>query len=275
MYDLDQQYNGTNALAVYDANFSDADLESQFFWTIATIIATLENMFDWLKSDITKIVDNERYGHVGWYKKMALKFQYGAGINDNYSEQAMSDFAEQTVYPTEDAGLQVVKNAFAEDNNNGIGVTIKITGEDSNGDFTPLPSPEADAFRNYMNRIKPAGIPLTIINAPADNLKLNIIIYFDPLILDNAGVSILNGNKPVEIAIKKYLHDIEFNGEFIRMKLVDAIQTVEGVAVVENVEAYYSHRAGWLPIQVKHAPFSGYMNLQIPQNLTITFIPIN
>lgn len=260
-----------NPIDFYNSKFKETSIESNIIWVVATCMATVENLFDWHKSELTKIVENERYGHLGWYAKMALLFKYGANISNTYNEND-PDFAEGTIYDETAEGENIVKYAVATENNDKAGVVLKIAGE-NNGNFEAITASQLLSFTAYINRIKPAGIPINIINQNGDRLTLIILIYYDPLVLMGDGTSIINGNKPVEDAIINYLKSIDFNGEFIKMKLVDEIQKAEGVSIVENTTATAAIGTNQaINIQVKYTPYSGYMTLDLNNDLQITYL---
>jgi hypothetical protein len=275
LYGLEEEYaNSTiDNAAFYDNHFSQVSIETIIINIVAVVAATIENMFDWFTADIKKIVESERYGHAGWYKKMALLFQFGENINNEYSPESTSDFAESAIYANENPELQVIKYAFAESSATGTGVNIKIAGE-TDGELSPLTSDQIKAFTAYMNRIKPAGIPLNIINRNADRLIIELTIYYNPLVLDSDGSKISDGSRPVEEAINGYLNSIEFNGEFINMKIIDAIQQAIGVEIAELTRSAQQHEGYPVTdIEVKFTPDSGYMRLDFENDLFITYIP--
>jgi hypothetical protein len=264
-----------NPLNVYNLRFKEVSIETQLITIVAVVIASLENMFDWLKADVEKAINEERYGHVGWYQKMALLFRYGQDINSEYSPNSTSDFAESTVYSDDGLSesqikeLQIVKYAFAADRGD-FGVLLKITGG-TQGNFTMLEPEQQEVFEAYINRIKPAGIPVEVRNMTGDQLFLKLWIQYNPLILDTSGKRISDNTYPVEDAINSYLNAIEFNGEFVKMKLVDTIQAVEGVEIVENT--YAAQISGTAAVEAeivaKHSPYAGYMRLS---GLEITYV---
>ncbi|MDD4395692.1 MAG: hypothetical protein PHQ33_07390 [Bacteroidales bacterium] len=268
----------------YNNNFGNVSVETCLIYVFATCAVVLEKMMDWFTEDVTQMISEERYGHTGWYEKKALQFRYGADINTNYlpdPENAVDgDFAENDVYPelsdtSELEELQVVKYAYCEDNGN-RGILLKIAGI-SNDILAPLDEIQLEAFTQYMNRIKPAGIPISVINSDSDRLTLNIQIYYNPLVLNGNGELIVDtAVKPVENAIRNYLNSIEFNGEFISMKLIDAIQAVDGVDIAELVEATQQH-ANYAPetINTRYAPYSGYFIINIDEDCQIDYIPNN
>jgi hypothetical protein len=244
-------------------------------WVFATCSAAVYNVFDWFKEDVTFMIDNERYGHLGWYNRIAKMFRYGENISESYTYDGGS-FSESSIYPEELtadelAEANVVKHAFAMENSGSIGVALKVASIDGDT-VTQLTSNQLSAFTGYINRVKPAGIPVRIINEPAERLKLVLKIWVNPLVLDLQGNRINGGGNPVETAINQYLNSIEFAGEFVVMRLIDFIQRVEGVSVVSFISASSIVGGVETAITGRHTPNSGYMKLDETEGLTITYI---
>ena len=271
------EYDGTtedDALAFYAANISAVSVESVLIWIVAACVAVVENMMDWHKKEIDTKIARERYGHAGWYEQMALKFQYGDGLSVNYTADpdanAMDgDFAESTEYATVDPEKQIVKYAYCEDDEDGIGVVLKVAKDNGNGHFTYLdPENELPAFKAYLLRVKPAGVPVEVISQGAEELNLTMTIYYDPLVLKHNGTKITDGENPIKTAVNRYLNSIGFNGELTIQALVDAIQVAEGVRLV----GFDSATANGEQITHKYTPYSGYMSVNFDQ-CAITYEP--
>ena len=110
---------------------------------------------------------------------------------------------------------------------------------DNNGRPVALSTDILSAFENYMNRVKIAGVVLNIYSREADSLIISASVTVDPLVIDRNGVKISDGTRPVETAIDNYLNNIVYGGTFNKTKLVDSIQSVEGVSDVLLGECQY------------------------------------
>lgn len=290
IYNLESQYIDENiagddaaAVVFFNKYIGVISVTAVIISCIATVAALLQNLFSYHKEDVEKIVDNERYGHKGWYENMALKFQYSSALNVNYTEipdpnAIDGDFSEEDVYTPIDATLQIVKYAYAEEQPTGFGVLLKIAKEAS-GQLMPLgdgnngTDNEITPFTSYMNRIKPAGVPLTIRNTVPDRLFLNLRIYYDPLIVNSSGELLSDTSiKPVETAIQSYLNSLNFNGEFINMKLIDAVQQAQGVVVAELMSSQAQYAGNNAQnIEDRYTPYSGYMQLDFTNDLIVDY----
>jgi len=126
---------GLDPNKTFDEQFSPVSIESLTIDAHATAGASIETMHEWHLQEITRIVEQERYGYAGWYAKMMRLFQFSTQINYDYSEDSLQ-FGEGTLYdntgltPEDIEELRIIKFAFAFDNMNAIGVTIKIAKPD-------------------------------------------------------------------------------------------------------------------------------------------------
>lgn len=290
LYSLQEAWDAQNQqqtnLEFYEAHFSIVSIETIFIYLIATVAHTIEELFDKHKAEITHIVETERFGLPGWYRKMALQFRYGVTVNDNFNNPDYyapdGDFAITDIYPEayqdDEHYPRIVKYAYAEETAEHLGVTIKIAKE-TDGVLSPLDDGTDDtaneiaAFKAYMNRIKPAGIPIAVVNRPADELVLWLKVSYDPLVLDQYGRLLSDTSvKPVETAIQQYLNSIEFNGKFIPMKLIDAVQQAQGIKIVEIISATGRHDGYTAePITMYYIPKAGYMKLAANNGLIINY----
>ena len=102
-------------------------------------------------------------------------------------------------------------------------------------------------------------------------------IYRDVLVIDENGVSILNGDKPVEKAIRAYMKTLPFNGELVLNDLIAHIRAVEGVDdanITIATSSFYdtatSSYTAFQPINVKTIPIAGYF--EIENFNTVTYV---
>ncbi|HJT74627.1 MAG TPA: hypothetical protein VJ720_11425 [Chitinophaga sp.] len=239
-------------------------------WTyvVAVSVWALENLFDLHKSEVNTLINEKAPHSLRWYANKAKDFQYGSELvpeEDYYDNTGLSedDVEEQKII----AFSAVVEQAK--------GLRLKVA-RIVNGDLDALSIIQRDAFEEYMNRIKDAGVnPLVIESLPADSLKLALTIYYNPLVLDNTG-SRLDGTDPDPVGkkVKEYLKTLPFNGTMVLAYLVDALQQVDGVVIphIEQAQARY----GSLPytaFDVKYSPDAGYLRILNDTDLTITYIP--
>ena len=238
----DEDRTEDDRITYYDANFSAVSVETCLIYVVATCAAAIENMFDWFKQDVNKIISEERYGYRGWYVNKAKEFEY--------------------------SGNKIISHASCEEMN--FGVKMKVA-KGIAGSLQQLDSSEELAFSTYINRIKPAGIPVQIINQPADAIKIAMDVYYDPIVLDsyNAMQTIVNG-------INQYLQNIDFNGVYTSMEMVDYLQSIDGLGIIEvdEVETKPAGENSYSPIEngCRSVPVSGYYVLDNDSDIRLHIV---
>jgi hypothetical protein len=215
----------------------------------------LEMLFDFFKADVNETIDRMKPHSRRWYGEMAKKFQYG------YNLVADSDYYNNTGIPEAvvEASRIIAFVAVVEQEK---GVRIKVA-KYNGTDLVALTAPELAAFTFYMNRIKDAGVKLTITSSVADELKLVMRVRYNPLVLSSAGSRIDGASStPVDDAVRLYLKNLPFNGVYSLQRHVDVIMAVEGVddLAIDLVQSRY----GALPftnINIDRIPDSGYLRI--------------
>lgn len=207
----------------WSGSFSSVSLESIMFFIVAACCHVLEVVFE----EYVKVVDDKVsmavVASVPWYYKMAKAFQYGDSL-------VLNEDTQQYGYATIDESKQVVKYAAVRDR--GTSVQILVSGE-KDGKPVALSNSVLTVFKEYMNRVKVAGVVLNISSKESDKLSISATISVDPLVIDENGVKLSDGTKPIEEAIENHLKDIQYGGTFNKTKLINAILSVDGVEDVE------------------------------------------
>lgn len=238
---------------------SKASLWQLDLWIIATIAAAFDINLDNQLADMEKVAAKSRYGTEPWYVDVAKAFQYGDAL-------VYADL--QWNYPVVNPDNQVIKLASAKEGQGRVNLKIATI---VSGVLQPLTTLQFNAVQAYFTLKKPSGIRLNIINDNPDDLSLQLIVNYDPLVLTSAGELISSpGTFPVEDARKAYLQALEFDGAFELMSLVNYVQAAKGVKSVYVDSA--SARYGTNPFQSfteRYYPNAGY--LQIHSTSTITY----
>lgn len=240
-------------------------------WVEIVVIAiwSFELLFDAHKADITQQIESDKSHRLNWYRKKALDFQYGADLVDgeDYFDNAGID--QDTIN-----AQKIIAEAAAVESP--AKVLIKVVKEDA-GELVPLDSSEYDAIKYYFSRIKDAGIKLEIISQNPDKIKVDLDIYYNPLILDSEGKRIDGlDSKPVQTAIINYLRDLEFDGEFIAEKMIDYIQAVEGVEKLHLntcLAAKYDNPS-FTSVGVSYNPYAGVLQFYDENDIDLKFIHV-
>jgi hypothetical protein len=221
---------GLSVEDTFKGSFSTVSLESILFYIVAVCCHVMEVLFDQFRADVDEKISRAVVASVPWYYKIARAFQYGDALT--FDEET-----QQYVYPEVDETKQVVKYVAVRDR--GTSVQILASGE-KNGSPAVLDDNVLTAFKQYLNRVKIAGVVLAVRSLPADSVSIAATVTVDPLVINQSGMRISDGTYPVERAVKEYLANIVYGGTFNKTKLVDAIQNVEGVTDVELTACTYS-----------------------------------
>ena len=214
----------------FDDSFSAVSIENILFYIVAACSHVLEVLFDQFKADVDDKISRAVVASVPWYYKIAKEFQYGDALIFN---EATLQYGYEQVSEKK----RIVKYVAVRDR--GISVEILASAE-AGGQPAILSDDVLTAFKQYLNRVKIAGVILSVRSLPADNISITATIRIDPLVIDRTGTRIEDGSFVVENAVNAYLRNIIYGGTFNKTKLVDAIQNVEGVLDVELHECKYS-----------------------------------
>lgn len=224
---------GLNPLHTFEEEFSLVSLENLLFNAIAFCIFSLEKLMDLFRSDVEERIASTRPHTKSWYREKALAFLFGfeLGETDIYDT---TGFTDDVV-----AAAKIVSNAAAiKTVISGAGaLRIKAVRTVAN-ELQPLTAPQLIALSEYMNLVSDAGTTVLCTSGAADDLKLNLDIYYDALVLGADG-SRLDGTdlEPVKTAIKDHLKSLKFNGSFVSTYLTDDLQKVSGVILPVIKEA--------------------------------------
>jgi hypothetical protein len=191
-------------------------------WICAFGIWTHEKLWDVFQTTFLATAEGLIPGTLQWYVNETKAFQYGDDLvwdGDKYEY-------EDTVSAEAEAKRIITQAAAVESNRQLI---IKVA-KGEIGSLTVLTTDEENAYSGYLEQIKFAGTGTTIINSVADDMKVQLIVTYDPLVLSDDGELLSTpGTYPVNDAITNYLQEIPFNNEFTVAAMIDAIQAVSGV----------------------------------------------
>lgn len=259
-----QSYYELDSSKTFDEQFSIVSFESILFGIFAVAIFVLESLFDTHKTELENLVATKKPHSEKWYRQKALDFQYGFDLLPDSDLFDNTGYTDDTITASKIIKYAAVKQAEAESV-----LVLKIATE-TDGELTPISETQQEAFSQYISEIKDAGVAIRTINYLPDILKLTMRIYRDSLVLDENGVSRIDGTKPVELAISQYLKQLPFNGELVLFDLQEFIKNnAAGVVIPEIVKA----ETKWIDvalddygsfenINVRKIPVSGYFKIE-------------
>lgn len=242
-----------------------------WLYIVSYAIWVLETLFDEHKAEVSDIILQQKPHSKTWYRNKARAFQYGFDLYDDTDV-----FNNENRTDEEIENSKIIKYAAVTEAVNESRIILKIARED-NGELAPIPAPEKESFDAYVDEFRDAGVIVTIINYLPDILRLNLKIYYDPLLLTSSGVAITGpnrGKKPVEIALQEYMKELDFDGQLILALLIDKLQKTEGVKIPHLVNAASSWidatgttYATFENIAVRKIPVSGYFKIENFNNI--------
>jgi hypothetical protein len=253
----------------FDNQFSNVSIENLFLYIVALSIYILEQLYDDHKSDVETTLSNMRPHSLKWYVEKAKAFQFG----DEYNLVDGTDY-----YTKEDEDAQIVAYAAAAEKNGTL--LLKVAKKNTDGNLEPLSKVstgeqdnEFTPFKEYISRVKDAGVKVDVISDVGDDLNISIDIWYDPLVLNKNG-ELLDGSgvKPAEVTIKEFIISLPFNGEFVLAKLVEALVNTQGIdfPVIHSIQQSKYDANDWTDVTGKVVPYAGYFNI-LEKNFNINY----
>ena len=163
--------------STWNGSFSSVSLENIIFFIVAACCHVLESIFELYIKDVDEKISMAVVASVPWYYKMAKAFQYG-------DQLVLNETTQQYGYAIIDESKQVVKYAAVRDR--GTSVQILVSG-DKNGMPVALSNDVLTVFKQYMNRVKVAGVVLSVRSKEADKIIIKAKIYVDSLVINTDG----------------------------------------------------------------------------------------
>jgi hypothetical protein len=205
-------------------------------FVVSAAMFTFEVIADNLQSVIQGIADTAPSGNESWLRRQILNFQYTDTVTINTTDSTADNYFVPVYDPVTPAN-RIVTQAVVSDGTAGS-VIIKVA-KGTAGSLTPLTAPESTALSNYYygtsstEGIGFAGVRATFVSLDSDRLYVDADIYY----LGQYVEATVKTN--VIAAIDAFLAtfaDDNFGGNVYMIRLVDAIQAVEGVSRVTLTE---------------------------------------
>lgn len=222
----------------------------QIVWVFANVFRTHEQI-------VTKNAENSRPQNVPNYTQMVYDFIDGVPIIHNGNAFVFDLTGIDNVEER-----KIVKRCAVKESN--LGILVKVATE-VGGVLQPLTTEQANRLYLYIDKNTQPGVGFRLINETADQLKLNLTVYVDPLTIELATGKQLNVTGdiyPVKDAINSYLAALEFNGGFVKNFFSKTIEKASGVklATINLLQWKYAS----LPFQdlgIYRIPNSGHFKI--------------
>lgn len=248
--------------------FSMASLENIIFYVFAVAVWALEKLFDLHRADVDARIEQLEPHTLRWYVSKAKAYMQGQKLVTDCDYYDTEGMTEQDI-----AAAKVVKYAVATESN--TVVYIKVARE-VDGNPAALTAGQLEGLTSYMNEIKDAGVSVQLRNEPADQMRISLLIYYDPtlLIIDANGNGSQNGKDPVRETTKRVIENLPFNGRFRKSDLMAALQALPCVEVadIKSVKVKPRNGAEWQTVEGYDRPYSGYYSIDA---LTVDYQPYN
>ena len=236
--------------ATFSAHFSRVSVESLLFYIVACATWVLENLFDKHREDVENRIEAILPHRPKWYRDKVLAFMKNKTLvpdMDYYNTDGMND--------SDIEAARVVKYAAATEAVDASLLTIKVAGE-SDGHRAPLDTETEKQLLAYIGEIKDAGVRINLVNKSADIFQCELDIYYDAVLLPEVVETACRE------AIKNYIENLPFNGEYTNMALIDELQKIEGVRIVEfgNAKNEVSGESTPTIINARCTPTAGYFS---------------
>ncbi|MFC4262482.1 hypothetical protein ACFOWM_06320 [Ferruginibacter yonginensis] len=233
---------------------------------ISFVTLDIQKLFDAFKQEVLDLLALLMPHTARWYVYKTKQFLYGVNLlpdSDKFDTAGMTS--------AQIAAAKIITNAALVELERGVRLKVATT---INNQLAPINNDQLISLRNYIKKIKDAGVRVTVTTGEPDNIKVNLVVKFNPLVLKSDG-SRLDGTAqaPVKDAINNYLKNIGFNGVFSIQKMVDAIQDVSGVEdlLQQNVLVRYG-ALPFTPVFINSIPDSGSYKME-DVDFTVTYEP--
>ena len=113
-----------------------------------------------------------------------------------------------------------------------------------------------------MNALKFAGVKLAVSSLDSDDMILKLRVWRNRLTMPQDD----KAKKAIETAVEDYLNNIRYGGTFNKTRLMDAVQTVQGVEDV-TIEScvFEAHDSATTTTELNiqnYSPIAGHINLK-------------
>lgn len=225
-----------------------------YFFVVAVCQWAQQKKWDAFRVETDNKIATQKDGKSEFYRQLAFNFQYGY----NLTSAGVYDNSNLTTQQIDDSKIIKYCSVTEVDGKLRMKVALRVNNQPS-----PLSTDQLAAFAAYIEKLKFDGVKINKESLPPDNLKLQLDIWFNPLVLRADG-SMIDGSSatPVKDAILAYLNQLPFNGEYANTRLVDFLQSVNGIQfpVIKLAQAKYGLYP-FINIDEKYIPDAGYLNI--------------
>lgn len=235
----------------FTAHFSKVSVIGILFYIFAVAAWTLEKLFDTYRGEVDARIEEIIPHRPRWYRDKVLAFMKGKTLvpdTDRYDTEGMTEDAI--------AAARVVKHAVAAESADASLLTIKVAGEE--GDKRCKLDAETETqLKAYIAEIKDAGVRTALVNTDPDRFSCQVEIYYDPMLVAETVEAACRE------AVREYIENLPFNGEYTNMALVDQLQKIDGVRIPElrSATTVAAGESVVTAIDARCVPAAGYFEM--------------
>lgn len=214
--------------------------DSALWRLIMFVCAAAINQFEQLKAayllEVETAARKAISGTDSWWHSEVLRFQFDPNLTVQQTVQEVTPGVVE--YPVINESLRVVTRAAIKEQSSRRLLIKAATGDDV---LTKLPEIQRVALLDYAKSIGPVGIPVEVRSVDPDECKVSLNVYY------NGQQSAADVKGFVVIAIENYFKSLSVDrvdGVIFLNKLIDAIQSVEGVIDTDTQNMIVSIREG-------------------------------
>lgn len=230
----------------WEEQTSSVSIINLMLYVIASAHYALEKIFYDFKTEVEERIAAAYPGSISWMWNRAMEFQFDADANTYLYEHG--------VYETVDSSKQIIKHATIVEEFNTV--LIKVSGNE----YKPLTDIERESFTSYMNALKFAGVKISVSSIQSDDLTLKIHLWRNRLVMPG------EDDDTIKEAVCQYLNNILYGGIFNKTRLMDAVQSIQGVEDVTIESCVFeghdsANTVTDLAVQ-NYSPIAGHINLK-------------
>lgn len=190
-----------------------------------------------------------------WLARECKKFQYHDTEPQNLVFQEDGSYAYDEVV----ADNQIIKRV-AVSSEFGATVVKVATQLTEGGVLQKLSGDQLNSFEGFLRLIQYAGSSVSVASEDSDKMRVHLEIYH------NALTPLPELKTRVEEAITNYLSNLQFDGAFKVIKLIDGIQALDSITDVSvtKIEAKSTQASGFTDVSRVYHPASGYIEIDEP-----------
>lgn len=236
----------------WNAQVSAVSVLNLMIYIVAVAHHTVEWLFDQFRKQVDERIAAAIPGTVAWYWNRATEYQDDEAANVYFSQNGH--------YETINESKRIIKFAAVVEEYNMVKVKVNKTG------YAPLTAVQLGQFTAYMERLKFAGVRLSVSSMQSDDLTLSLRVWRDRLLMPSGNDTAVAG------AVSDYLNGITYGGVFNKTALIDRLQKIPGVTdVVVDSCVFVAHDGAGTVTDLdgqNYKSISGHINLK---SLTVSY----